>query len=93
MENYKILIVDDEPDILEILQYNLEREGFKVAVANNGEEGLAIATEFNPDLIILDIMMPKMDGVELCRTLRTKPQFNQTLIAFLTAREEDYSHI
>lgn len=93
MDNYKILIVDDEPDILEILKYNLDKEGYEVAVANNGEEGLAIATEVNPDLIILDIMMPKMDGVELCRTLRTKPQFAQTLIAFLTAREEDYSHI
>lgn len=93
MENYKILIVDDEPDILEILKYNLEKEEYEVAIANNGEEGLEIATNFNPDLIILDIMMPKMDGVELCRTLRTKTQFNQTLIAFLTAREEDYSHI
>ncbi|MFK7934707.1 MAG: response regulator transcription factor [Saprospiraceae bacterium] len=93
MGNYKILIVDDEPDILEILKYNLEKEDFNVALANNGEEGLEIATQFNPDLIILDIMMPKMDGVELCRTLRAKSQFSQTLIAFLTAREEDYSHI
>lgn len=93
MDNLKILIVDDEPDILEILQYNLEKEGFNVLLASDGQEGLEIATEESPDLIILDIMMPKIDGVELCRTLRTKPQFQSTLIAFLTAREEDYSQI
>lgn len=93
MDNLKILIVDDEPDILEILQYNLEKEGFNVLLASDGQEGLEIATEESPDLIILDIMMPKIDGVELCRTLRTKPQFQNTLIAFLTAREEDYSQI
>ncbi|MCB0640851.1 MAG: response regulator transcription factor, partial [Phaeodactylibacter sp.] len=89
----KILVVDDEPDILEFIQYNLVREGFEVLTATDGAEGLKIAEREKPDLIILDIMMPKMDGVELCRNLRNKKQFDQTLIAFLTAREEDYSQI
>lgn len=93
MENVKILVVDDEPDILEFIQYNLVREGFEVLTATDGAEGLKIAEREKPDLIILDIMMPKMDGVELCRNLRNKKQFDQTLIAFLTAREEDYSQI
>lgn len=93
MNPAKILLVDDEPDILEILKYNLVKEGYEVATANNGEEGLRRAEEFNPDLIILDIMMPVMDGVEVCRQLRTKPAFKNTIITFLTAREEDYSQI
>lgn len=93
METAKILIVDDEPDILEFLQYNLEREGYTVVTASDGEAGIQLAERENPDLIILDIMMPKMDGVEVCRVLRTKPQFNQTVITFLTAREEDFSQI
>lgn len=93
MENVVILIVDDEPDILEFLRYNLEREGFQVFTASNGEDGIRIAEQENPHLVILDIMMPKMDGVEVCRQLRNKPAFKHTLIAFLTAREEDYSQI
>lgn len=93
MENIKILVVDDEPDILEILSYNLKKEGFNVVTANNGEEGLQVAEEEKPTLIILDIMMPQMDGVEVCRILRGKKDFANTLIAFLTAREEDYSQI
>lgn len=93
MENIKILVVDDEPDILEILSYNLKKEGFKVLTANNGEEGVQIAEKEKPTLIILDIMMPQMDGVEVCRILRGKKDFSNTLIAFLTAREEDYSQI
>ena len=93
MENVKILVVDDEPDILEFINYNLTKEGFEVLTAGDGEEGLQIAEREKPDLIVLDIMMPKMDGVELCRTLRNNKQFDQTLIAFLTAREEDYSQI
>lgn len=93
MNPAKILLVDDEPDILEILKYNLVKEGYEVATANNGEEGLRRAEEFSPDLIILDIMMPVMDGVEVCRQLRAKPEFNNTIITFLTAREEDYSQI
>jgi two-component system, OmpR family, alkaline phosphatase synthesis response regulator PhoP len=93
MENTKILVVDDESDIQEILRYNLEKEGFEVFTASDGEEGIAIAEREQPTLIILDIMMPHMDGVEMCRQLRSKPEFAKTLIAFLTAREEDYSQI
>lgn len=93
MDAVKILVVDDEPDILEFLEYNLNKEGYQVLTASNGEEGLEIAEKEKPDLIILDIMMPKMDGVEVCRALRAKPMFDKTLIAFLTAREEDYSQI
>ncbi|MFT7121300.1 MAG: two-component system alkaline phosphatase synthesis response regulator PhoP [Neolewinella sp.] len=93
MNPAKILLVDDEPDILEILEYTLKKEGYEVATASNGEEGLQRAEEFKPDLIILDIMMPIMDGVEVCRQLRAKPEFKNTIITFLTAREEDYSQI
>lgn len=93
MNQAKILIVDDEPDIIEFLQYNLEKEGFEVFSASNGESGLALARKTKPDLIILDIMMPVMDGVEVCRQLRAQPEFKSTVITFLTAREEDYSQI
>ncbi len=93
MSKKRILIVDDEPDILDVLKFNLEKAGHEVHVASNGEQGVEIAEKVNPDLIILDIMMPKMDGVEMCRTLRKKPAFSQTIIAFLTARDEDYSQI
>lgn len=93
MDSVKILVVDDEPDILEFLEYNLKKEGYRVITASNGEDGVALAEKEQPDLIILDIMMPKMDGVEVCRTLRAKSMFDKTLIAFLTAREEDYSQI
>jgi two-component system alkaline phosphatase synthesis response regulator PhoP len=89
----KILLVDDEPDILEILEFNLRKEGFEVVTARNGEEGLALARSFRPDLIVLDIMMPVMDGVEVCRQLRADESFDQTVVTFLTAREEDYSQI
>ena len=88
-----VLVVDDEPDILEFLQYNLEKEGFTVVTASDGEAGIQKAEQENPDLIILDIMMPKMDGVEVCRVLRSRPKFAHTVIAFLTAREEDFSQI
>lgn len=93
MDSAKILIVDDEPDIIEFLRYNLIKEGFSVCFAYDGEEGLRVAERERPDLIILDIMMPRMDGVEVCRQLRSKPEFDKTLITFLTAREEDYSQI
>jgi len=93
MANAKILIVDDEPDIIEFLEYNLRREGYEVFSAGNGEEGLRKAEEVRPDLIILDIMMPIMDGVEVCRQLRARDAFKSTIITFLTAREEDYSQI
>jgi two-component system, OmpR family, alkaline phosphatase synthesis response regulator PhoP len=89
----KILIVDDEPDIIEILTYNLQKEGFSVVSAANGKIALEIATKEKPDLIILDIMMPELDGVETCRRLREQKQFNDTPIAFLTARDEDLTQI
>ncbi len=93
MNSVKILIVDDEPDILGFLKYNLSKEGYEVHTATDGESGIKIAEREHPQLVILDIMMPKMDGVEVCRHLRSKPEFSKTLIAFLTAREEDYSQI
>lgn len=93
MEGAKILVVDDEPDILEFLQYNLKKEGFRVVLAGDGEEAIITAQREKPDLIILDIMMPEMDGVEVCRILRSKEDFNDTVITFLTAREEDFSQI
>ncbi|MCB0806559.1 MAG: response regulator transcription factor [Bacteroidales bacterium] len=90
---FKILIVDDEKDIIEFLQYNFEKEGFNVYTALNGTDGKKIARKEHPDLIVLDIMMPGMDGVELCKELRELPEFDNTLIIFLTARGEDYSQI
>jgi two-component system alkaline phosphatase synthesis response regulator PhoP len=93
MDPVKILIVDDEPDILDFIKYNLVKEGYEVFTASNGEDGIKTAEQVRPRLIILDIMMPKMDGVEVCRQLRGKPEFENTLITFLTAREEDYSQI
>lgn len=93
MEPVKILIVDDEPDILEFLRYNLEKEQFIVFSAGDGITGYQIAQIEKPDLIILDIMMPKMDGVELCRLVRNDEELKNTLVTFLTAREEDYSQI
>ncbi len=89
----KILIVDDEKDIIEFLQYSFEKEGFEVLSASNGIDGKKLALKTNPDLIILDIMMPGIDGVELCKDLREIPAFEDTLIIFLTARGEDYSQI
>ncbi|RMF29226.1 MAG: DNA-binding response regulator [Bacteroidetes bacterium] len=93
MEGYKILVVDDEPDILEILSFHLREAGYRVSTAADGREALERAAAERPDLIILDIMMPEMDGVEVCRRLRAQPEFRHTLIAFLTARDEDYSQI
>ena len=95
MENneIKILVVDDEPDIVEILQYNLEKEGYTVTTAENGKEAITKAKESTPHLIILDIMMPDMDGIETCREIRSISKLEHTLIAFLTARNEDYSQI
>ena len=90
---YKILLVDDEPDILEFLSYNIEREGFEVHTAQNGKEAIDIAKEIKPHLIILDVMMPEMDGVETCDAIRNDPVIKNTIIAFLTARSEDYSQI
>lgn len=89
----KVLIVDDEPDILEFLKYNLKKEQYQVLTASNGRDGIELAIKELPDLIILDIMMPEMDGIEVCRRLREMEEFKQTLIAFLTARNEDYTQI
>lgn len=89
----KILLVDDEPDILEFVGYNLEKEGFKVKTANNGEEAVEKAKKHRPHLILLDVMMPGMDGIETCDVLRKIPELEHTLIAFLTARGEDYSQV
>lgn len=89
----KILLVDDEPDILEFMEYNLRKENYEISKASNGMEALEIAKKEHPDLIILDIMMPEMDGIETCRLLRGIPDFRNTMIAFLTARNEDYSQI
>jgi len=90
---FKLLVADDEPDILEFLSYNLEKEGFAVSTAVNGREAIDKAKRENPDIILLDVMMPEVDGMEACRTLRELPQFQNTIIAFLTARTEDYSQI
>jgi two-component system alkaline phosphatase synthesis response regulator PhoP len=89
----KVLIVDDESDILEIVSYNLESAGYEVYTASNGIEGIALAKEQQPQLIILDVMMPGMDGIETCEKLRSLPQLDQTIIAFFTARGEDYSQM
>jgi len=89
----KILIVDDEPDILELIEYNLKKEGYQVFLARNGQEAVAEAKRSLPDLIVLDIMMPKMDGIEACRIMRTMPEFKNTFMVFLTARSEEYSEI
>ena len=91
--NPKVLLVDDEPDIIELLKYNLEREGFTVSSAQNGRDAIKMAKAERPDLIVLDIMMPGMDGVEVCNQLRQMPEFKRTLITFLTARGEDYTQI
>ncbi len=88
-----ILVADDEADILEILKYNLVQEGYKVLTAKNGSEAFEIAQKTNPDLIILDIMMPGKTGIEVCRQLRMKPTFEKTLIIFLTAMNDDASEI
>ena len=88
-----VLIIDDEQDIRDIIQYNLQKEGFEVETADDGLKGIAIAQEILPDLILLDVMMPKMDGIEVCETIRKIPALNNTLICFLTARNEDYSQI
>ena len=89
----KILLVDDEPDILEFMEYNLKKEGYNVFLGKNGSEAVAIAKKEQPDLIILDIMMPGMDGIEACRIIRSNASLKDTMITFLTARNEDYSQI
>lgn len=88
-----ILIVDDEEDIRAILSYNLKKEGYTVYSAENGNEGIELAVAHKPDLILLDVMMPGMDGIEVCQILRDNPRLENTLICFLTARSEDYSQV
>jgi two-component system, OmpR family, alkaline phosphatase synthesis response regulator PhoP len=92
-DKLKILLVDDEEDILEFISYNLEKEGFAVYTATNGKEGLRIAEKFQPHLILLDLMMPEMDGITTCGEIRKIPVLRNTLVAFLSARGEDYSQI
>lgn len=89
----KILLVDDEPDILEFLSYNLKKEGYIILTAGNGKDAIAIAKHEIPDLIVLDVMMPDMDGIETCREMREQKELKDVLIAFLTARSEDYTQI
>ena len=89
----KILLVDDEPDILEILSFNLSNEGYQIYTAENGKEALKVADKYMPHLIILDVMMPVMDGIEACERLRMDKRFQNTIIMFLSARGEDYSHV
>ena len=89
----RILLVDDEPDILEIVSYNLSSEGYEVYTAKNGVEGVAKAKKKHPHLIILDVMMPEMDGIEACEIMRSTPGLENSIITFLTARGEDYSQV
>jgi len=93
MENIRILLVDDEPDVLDFLSFNLQKEGYEVHTASNGREAIQVAKKVSPNLILLDVMMPEMDGIEACKELRTLPESKNALIIFLTARTEDYSQI
>jgi len=92
-KDIKVLLVDDEPDILEIIGYNLSNEGYTISTAENGKEAVKKAKKEKPHLIILDVMMPEMDGIEACEQIRRLPELNQTIITFLTARGEDYSQV
>ncbi|MBS1505510.1 MAG: response regulator transcription factor [Bacteroidetes bacterium] len=89
----KVLVVDDEEPILELLKYNLEKQGYEVRTANDGQGAVDVARKFHPDLVLLDIMMPKVDGVEACRQIRAMPELVNTYIVFLTARAEEYSEV
>jgi len=90
---HKVLVVDDEEPILELLKYNLEKNGYEVKTALDGAKAVDIAKKFIPDLVLLDIMMPKMDGVETCRQLRDLPELQKMFVVFLTARSEEYSEV
>jgi two-component system alkaline phosphatase synthesis response regulator PhoP len=92
-KDIKILLVDDEPDVIEIIKFNLNQEGYQVKTATNGSEAVKKAKKTFPHLIIMDVMMPEMDGIEACEILRKDPKFNNTIIMFLTARGEDYSYV
>ncbi len=90
---FRILLVDDEPDILEFVGYNLRNEGYQVTTAANGKDALRKAREINPHIVLLDVMMPEMDGMETCREMKKMPSLKETIIVFFTARSEDYSQI
>ncbi len=92
-KDIKILLVDDEQDILEIVGYNLTQEGYKIVTASNGKEAIAVAKKERPQLIIMDVMMPEMDGMEACENIRKIPELSNIIITFLTARSEDYSQV
>ena len=92
-EEIKILLVDDEPDIIEIIQFNLNSEGYQIFTANDGLEAIKLAEKYMPNLIIMDVMMPNMDGIEACENLRKDNRFNETIIMFLSARGEDFSYV
>jgi len=92
-KDIKILLVDDEPDILEIVGYNLSQEGYQISTAVNGKEAIVKAKKVLPHLIIMDVMMPEMDGMEACENIRKIPELNNVIITFLTARSEDYSQV
>jgi two-component system alkaline phosphatase synthesis response regulator PhoP len=93
MAKRTILLVDDDPDIREFISFNLDKEGFKVETAKNGAEGVELCKKHKPDLVLLDVMMPGMDGIEACELIRATPEIANTLIAFLSARGEDYSQV
>ncbi|MFT6850594.1 MAG: two-component system alkaline phosphatase synthesis response regulator PhoP [Sphingobacteriales bacterium] len=93
MTPYKVLIVDDEPDIIEIINYNLQKEGFQTFTATNGLDAVKQASIIKPDLILMDVMMPKMDGIEACRSIKANPDCADAFVIFLTARAEEYSEI
>ena len=93
LKGHTLLLIDDEPDILEFLSYSLKKEGFKIFTASNGEEGVRMAQQVSPSLILLDVMMPVMDGIETCQIIRKDLNITQPIIAFLTSRAEDYSQI
>jgi len=92
-KDIKILLVDDEPDILEIVGYNLSQEGYNIITATNGKEAIVLAKKEQPQLIIMDVMMPEMDGMEACENIRKIPELSNVIITFLTARSEDYSQV
>ena len=89
----KILLVDDDPDVIEIIRFNLDQEGYLISTASDGKKAIEEANKEVPHLIIMDVMMPNMDGIEACGLLRKDPRFKETIIMFLTARGEDYSHV
>ena len=93
MSKTTILLVDDDPDIREIIGFNLLKEGYNVEIAKDGAQGLEMCKKHNPDLVLMDVMMPEMDGIEACQAIRENPKTKDTLIAFLSARSEDYSQL